>query len=172
MRIDSGIFWGVFLLIIGVLIVLKYTLHLNISIFRIGIAVILIFLGVTLIVGQRGEKDESNLIFSEREISPEILGKEYNIVFGRAHINLSALMPSEFNKSIKIAVVFSSATLKIDPGKPLIIDIDCAFGRVRIPDGANLSFGKYLYKTPVADTSREQLRIKADVAFGELEIVQ
>lgn len=172
MRIDNSIFWGVFLLIIGVLIVLKYTLHLNISIFRIGIAIILIWIGITLIIGQWGIRDSSNIIFSERELRPETLEKEYNIIFGNGYIDLSSLLPSEFNKSIKIATVFSRTTLKIDQGKPIVIDIDCVFGSAKAPDGKVESFGRYLYKTPSVDISKEHLRIKADTVFGKLEVIQ
>lgn len=52
MKADGGIFWGILLVVIGILFILKYSLHLNISIFRIVIAVILIYLGVSLIFGQ------------------------------------------------------------------------------------------------------------------------
>lgn len=172
MRIDSGIFWGVFLLIIGLLIVLKYTLHLNISIFKIGIAIILIWIGITLIIGRWGIRDSSNTIFSGRELRPETLEKEYNIIFGKAHMDLSSLLLSEFNKSIEINTVFSKTTLKIDPSKPIVIDIDCVFGSARTSDRKVESFGKYLYKTPSVDISKEHLNIKADIVFGELEVIQ
>jgi len=172
MRIDGGIFWGILLVLIGVLVILKYSLHINISIFRIIVAIILIYLGISLIVGQRGITGRAIILFSEGNIRPEILEKEYNVIFGRGYIDLTSIAPGELNKSIKIATVFANTTLKIDPNMPLEIDIDCAFGNTIMPDGTNISFGKRIYRTPGVETAQSYLRIKADTVFGVLEIVQ
>lgn len=172
MKMDGGIFWGVLLVVIGILFILKYSLHLNISIFRIVIAVILIYLGVSLIFGQFGIKSGSNVIFSERTIKPETLEEEYNIVFGRGYIDLTNIPTSELNKSIKIATVFANTTLKIDPNMPIEIDIDCAFGSTVTPDGTSISFGDRIYRTPSVGSGQSYLKIKADTVFGVLEVVQ
>ncbi len=172
MKVDGGIFWGLLLVVIGILVILKYSLHLNISIFRIVIAIILIYLGISLIIGQWRIRNETNIIFSEGTIRPETLEKAYNVVFGRGYIDLTGIAPSEFDKSIKIATVFANTTLRIDPNMPIEIDIDCAFGSTITPDGTSISFGDRIYKTPSATNSQSYLKIKADTVFGVLEIIQ
>ncbi|MGC8970748.1 MAG: hypothetical protein ACP5K2_00930 [bacterium] len=172
MKIDGSIFWGILLVIIGILVILKYSLHINISIFRIILAVILIYLGISLIFGQFRVQSGSNVIFSERTIKPETLEEEYNIVFGRGYIDLTGISPSELNKSIKIATVFANTTLKIDPNMPIEIDIDCAFGSTITPDGVSISFGDRTYRTPSVGSNQSYLKIKADTVFGVLEIIQ
>ncbi|MCX7796551.1 MAG: hypothetical protein N2380_08545 [bacterium] len=172
MKLDGGIFWGSLLVIIGILVILRYTLHLNISIFRIVIAIIFIYLGISLIVGQVGARSGSNIIFSEGTIKPGVLEKEYNIVFGRGYIDLTGIAQSELEKSIKIATVFANTTLKIDPNMPIEIDIDCAFGNTIMPDGTSVSFGDRIYRTPSISSSQSYLKIKADTVFGVLEIIQ
>jgi len=171
MRIDNGIFWGVFLALIGLLIIIKYTLNLNISIFRVAVAIIFIYLGISLILGQWGIKTESDIIFREERITSTSLSREYNVVFSRGYIDLSNISPEELNKNIKIATVFSSTTLKLNPNMPVVIDIDCAFGSVKTPDGKTLAFGKSTYNSPEVEGSQNYLKIKADTVFGELNII-
>lgn len=172
MKLDGGIFWGLLLVIIGILVILRHVLHLNISIFRIVIAIIFIYIGISLIAGQFGTRSSSNIIFSEGTIKSEILEKEYNIVFGRGYIDLTSIAPSELNKSIKVATVFANTTLKIDHNMPIEIDADCAFGSTIMPDGTSVSFGDRVYRTPATSSSQSYLKIKTDTVFGVLEVIQ
>jgi Ca2+/H+ antiporter len=68
MRGSQGLFWGIFLIGIGVLMIIKYQFKLNISMPRIIIGVLLLALGISMLLGGPGVKTQSSVIFSEGNV--------------------------------------------------------------------------------------------------------
>ncbi len=54
MRMGPAIFRGLFLIIIGFALIIKYVFDLDIPVVKIVIALFLIFLGIKLLVGRTG----------------------------------------------------------------------------------------------------------------------
>lgn len=168
----SGFFWGVILIIIGLLIIIKVFLKLDIPFFRILFSLLIIYIGIKILIGGFAIKTGGNLIlFGESTIEVTELGKEYNIVFGKGVIDLSKAPTAERSRSMKINTVFGRGEVKIDPEMSIIVETNSVFAETITPDGNQTHFGKYTYKTEKYSKDTPHIRIEADVVFGSLEIL-
>lgn len=164
-------FWGVLLIIIGALAILKTVLNISIPIFRITLALVLIYMGISLLVGGSGWPILHNMVlFEDRRIPITQADGEYNIIFGKGTIDLSPLGAQ--TGDIETNVIFAHGQLLVDPKVPAKIDLHSAFGQARTPDGALVTFGEHVYKTAAYRESEQHLNIKASVVFGALEVVE
>jgi hypothetical protein len=62
--------------------------------------------------------------------------------------------------------------VKVKSGQPLVIKADTAFGAARFPDGETNAFGTHVYKTKAYKEGGANVLVEADVAFGELVVVE
>jgi hypothetical protein len=95
MRGSQGLFWGIFLIGIGILMIIKYQFKLNISMPRIVFGVLLLALGISMLLGGPGLKTQSNIIFSEGNVQAVKPEKEYNVIFGNLVIDLATISRDE-----------------------------------------------------------------------------
>ena len=169
MRGAQSYFWGIFLIGIGILMIVKYQFKLNISLPRIIIGVLFLALGVSMLMGGSITRDKSDMFFSEGTLQIVDPENEYNVVFGNMVIDLSAIPQEDLKDKIKINTVFGNALIKINPEIPTIVKINSAFGSGNTPDGSAIVFGDHTYRigegTPV-------LAIEANVVFGKIDIVE
>lgn len=136
----SGIFWGIFLIFLGFCAILKTVLHINISIFRIGFALFIIYIGVSMLVnGPRFRVEENTVLFDTRKIVIDRKG-EYNIIFGRGEIDLTSL-PEQTGRRTEINVIFGEGVIKINPEIPMRIKVNSAFAGTKLPDGNRVVMG-------------------------------
>lgn len=84
-------FWGILLIGIGILLILKYQFKLNISMPRIIIGVLFIAMGVSALMGGFVVKNRSDMFFSDGKVEIVDPEKEYNVVFGNMVIDLSTI---------------------------------------------------------------------------------
>lgn len=169
MRGTQSYFWGIFLIGIGVLMVIKHQFKLNISMPRIIIGILFLALGVSMLMGGSAFRSKSNVIFSEGIIQVVDPGKEYNVVFGNMVIDLTAIPRDELGKKVEINTVFGNTLVKIDPTIPTVIKLTSAFGSGNTPDGTNIPFGDHTYRIGEGDPV---LTIEANVVFGKVEFVE
>lgn len=163
----SGIFWGIFLIFLGFCAILKTVLHINISIFRIGFALFIIYIGVSMLVnGPRFRVEENTVLFDTRKIVIDRKG-EYNIIFGRGEIDLTSL-PEQTGRRTEINVIFGEGVIKINPEIPMRIKVNSAFAGTKLPDGNRVVMGEYTYRTSNYTEGNEGLEIIANVVFGNL----
>lgn len=171
--IFTEVFWGVLLILLGAAIVIKVVFNINIPIIRLLLAFILIYLGIRLMIGWGFHKEQPNntVLFNDNRIEATNPAEEYNVIFGRGTIDLTKLVPS--NTAVaKVNVIFGGGLIRIDPSQPVRIEANSAFGEARMPDGNNVTFGNYIYKTPSYQEGKPALRIEANAVFGALEIVE
>mgnify|MGYP003990967287 FL=1 len=57
----SGLFWGVMLVLFGASMILRAVFNLDIPIFRIIFALVIIYFGVKLLLGRQSFKSDENL---------------------------------------------------------------------------------------------------------------
>ena len=88
---QRSLFWGIFLIGIGILMIIKYQFKLNISMPRIVFGVLLLALGISMLLGGPGLKTQSNIIFSEGNVQAVKPEKEYNVIFGNLVIDLATI---------------------------------------------------------------------------------
>jgi len=172
--------WGIGFIILGALILINAFFGFNIPIFRILLALLLVYAGVSMLVSPPQTKvhvshsyshSSSGLrqaTFSKRNFKDEKLAGNYQIVFGQGTIDLRE-HKIETPTSMDITVTFGSATLQLDPNVPTIVTANASFGKVEFPDNSQVSMGSHIYRTHGVDVE-PILKIQAQVTFGNLEI--
>jgi hypothetical protein len=173
MKINPGIFWGLFLVIIGTSIILRIVFHINI--FRILVAALLILTGIMILFGSRGifrlGKSNEN-VFSDRIIHETPKDRaEYNVVFGKTVYDFRDFQFTE-NKSVRVRLhtIFGSSHIRINKEQPVEVKIDAAFSGATTPDGNTIVFGTSYYHTPSFMGSEKHFSIEAEVVFGHLQL--
>lgn len=167
MKATQGYFWGVFLIGIGVLMIIKYQFKLNISLPRIIIGVLFLALGLSMLMGGFTDRNRSNMFFSEGTVNTAKVEKEYNIVFGNMVIDLSNIPKEDLRDRIEINSIFGNTLVKLNPEIPTIVRMNSAFGSGNTPDGSTIVFGDHAYRIGEDDPV---LTIDANVVFGKIDI--
>ncbi len=171
--IFSGFFWGVVLIVIGILIILKVFLRVDFPIFRILFSLLLIYIGIRVLIGGwRLKTIRNSVIFGESTIRVTKLAKEYNVIFGKGVIDLSQVELATEPTKVEINTVFGRGEVMINPELPTIIEVNSAFAEATTPDRNRTHFGKYTYRTEKYREGEACLRLEADVVFGSLEFFE
>lgn len=123
-----------------------------------------------MLMGGNGIKTRPNtVLFNEMQFKASEAG-QYNIIFGRGTLDLSAL--SAGGAKTELNTIFGSGAIEIGPEIPVRIHVNTAFAGATMPDGNTISFGDYLYKSPDYREGQPFLEIEANVVFGALTIQQ
>ena len=175
MKMGTGIFWGILLILIGLGIVIRVVFNINFPLIKFIIAFFFIFIGIKLLVGNfnfwEGRVDENTTIFSESRINGcDEKYKEYNVIFGSSVIDLRDIDLSGGSKEIKINTIFGRTLIKINDKTPVKIKADAAFASADLPKGNSAVFGTSRYENDEFSTDTNYLYIKADVVFGNIEV--
>lgn len=173
MWLFDGIFWGLLLVVIGVWIMVRRYVPVNIPLVRIIIALIFVYLGVRILVRGPEIRDRNTIVFSSdtrMDWNTDVHGNDYNVIFSRGTIDLSGLSPAGGSVYKEVNVIFGTGTLRINPAVPMQIDMTGVFGTVRSPNGSTVSFRDTVYSTPSYKPGGDSVRIKATAVFGTLYI--
>ncbi|MDG5813677.1 hypothetical protein QA601_01170 [Chitinispirillales bacterium ANBcel5] len=166
----SGLFWGIILILIGLSIIIRVVFNIQIPLFRIVFALILIYLGIRVLVGGawiRG--DQRTALFEDRTIGAK--EGEYNVIFSRAQIDATQPLPRG-GDNIETNTVFGSSVLKISKDIPTRIKVSAVFASTSLPDGNTISFGDYTYLNPAYSADEPFRTIRANVVFGNLTVIE
>jgi hypothetical protein len=167
----SGTFWGVLLIFIGILLILKVLFNINIPVFRILFALLLIYFGIRILVGGTTCGLSHHEYFNEPHVAVN-RGDDYRVVFGKGVIDLTTVSLSSGTVHKEIHTVFGNSLVKVSRQLPVKIVTEAAFGAVHMPDGNVISVGRYTYTTPAFKEGEKHLLVAANVVFGELTIVE
>jgi hypothetical protein len=171
----QGLFWGLFLILIGFALIIKYVFNLEIPVLRVAIAVFLILIGIRLLLKNRWEwnisSSDHDVIFTERTFrGSEIEKSEYNIIFGHAIFDLTDLDSTDLPKKIKINTVFGGTQVKINEDIPLLVSGDAVFAGARLSDENSTVFGELSFKSKTYEKQSDCLHLESDVIFGAFEL--
>lgn len=171
--LSSGIFWGVLIIIVGILVLIRVIFGVYIPIFSLIIGLFLIYFGIRIIIGMSCCRRSKTVVFEEKIIDGAVLSGKYDVVFGKSVIDLTGIERKPGVTKVEINTVFGSAIIKIDPAQAIKIRASSVFGSARLPDGNMTAFGDYTYKTDSLKQSdtKDYLLIKLDVVFGSAEVV-
>lgn len=171
--IFSSFFWGFIIVLFGLSILIKAIFHIRIPFFSIVFAFIFIYIGLRILFGTFGIRTSHNtIIFSDSTVKARNYDNHYNVVFGKGIIDLSDISLTDQNIKVEVNTVFGEGIIKINPEIPTIISINSVFAGARLPEGSVAALGSSEYKTKSFDKSKSYLKIKADVVFGELKIIE
>jgi hypothetical protein len=168
----DAVFWGVLLIVLGALLILKKYVPFNLPVVRIIVALVFVYIGVRIIVRGPTVRDENTVVFGSRTtLAGETRGsRDYNVIFGSGDIDFTTMAPDDATREVN--VIFGSGTLRVNPEAPVKISMSSVFGSVRSPDGSTVSFGDRTWTSAAYREGSPALRIKAAAVFGSLSIRQ
>lgn len=167
----TQMFWGIFFVLFGLVIIIKVVFGVHIPFLRLFISFLLIYMGITMVMGHSNRKEsQRSVIFDDTRIQAGGTGK-YDIIFGSGIIELAEPEPDKAVTRVQVNTVFGSAVIKLKPGIPVKVAVDAAFAGAKLPNGNQISFGEASYQSPDLDESKPYILLDADVVFGSLEIV-
>lgn len=176
--IFSRFFWGLLLILFGVGLILERIFDLDLPLWRIFWSIVLIALGIGIILPHdrkwkdelKRNAEEGDIVFEEARIEGDESKNKYDVVFGKAVIDLTKLAKPSKNRKIEINTVFGSAIAKTNQNLPIKIKVTSAFGEATLPNGRSTAFGDSYYETKAYDPKKPAIFIEANVVFGKLEI--
>lgn len=169
--LSSGIFWGFIVILFGVGILLKSVFHVNIPFFKILIGIIIIFFGISFIVGAMSQR-KSEAIFRDYNFNFVTIEKEYNIVFSKSVFDFTNFNFSNYNgEFIKINSAFSKSEIYLSRNFEYEIRADSVFGVVSLPNGESVSFGNIARLENAENSGLKRINLHVSSVFGETKIL-
>lgn len=169
--LSSGIFWGFIVILFGVGILLKSVFHVNIPFFKILIGIIIIFFGISFIVGAMSQR-KSEAIFRDYNFNFGTIEKEYNIVFSKGVFDFTNFNFSNYNgEFIKINSAFSKSEIYLSRNFEYEIRADSIFGVVSLPNGESVSFGNIARLENAENSGLKRINLHVSSVFGETKIL-
>ncbi len=158
----GNLFWPVLLIIAGGLLLVRTVFNVNLPVFKILLAVALVWGGVALI---SSSATKSPVVFGSRmDLSDSAL--EYTVMFDSSEIDLSDEVITR--ELMEINCVFGKAVVVLPANRSVHIEATGAFCSLRSPGGRTITFGEGTYDCGEG----EPLTIKANCVFGELVFVE
>lgn len=173
MKMSLGILIGIFLVLAGISLILKIIFNIDLPVFRIVFALFLIYIGIRLLSPGPAFKgihwDKPTVLFSETYLKGIPEDGEYNIIFGKAVIDLQEETFHE-TTHLEINTIFGNSTLLLNENQPVHIKAESAFGNAELPGNSTGAFGEVKYETPGIDPDSSILYVQSDVVFGNFEL--
>lgn len=175
MKMGTGAFWGIILIVIGASIMFKVLF--GISVLRVIIAIAFILIGIKILVGRKSlnvSPSDNDVIFNERRYTEFPLSDtEYNTIFGKTIFDFGdAPIPTDSSTHLKFNTIFGNTILKIPPALPVKIRAEAVFGSAKLPKDNTAVFGGAKYTSDHDSLLTSFVTIEANAVFGNIEIIQ
>lgn len=158
---------GLFLILFGISIFIKELFGISIPLVKLGLAIFLIYLGISLISDLR-VKDQRTIYFSHHTTRPHATSPSaYQTIFGDSTIDLTDLAFDDKPVTIHISTLFGNTTVYVERNIPTKIIAHSSFGEVRFPDNSTGTFGTITYDS---HSSKPDLILKIRTTFGKTVI--
>jgi len=167
----SGLFWGLLLILIGLIVVINIVFKIEIPVARIIFGLLFVYIGLHILFGG-GKKKEAAVIFAGSEEWSTSVQDKYDTIFGSRKVDLSSIDLAQGSVKIKVDTIFGNCELRIDPAMPVKIHASAVFGSVQLPNGKQVVFGDDVYVTPGYKENVNTLNIKLDTVFGNTKITE
>lgn len=178
----SRIFWGIFVILLGVTIVINAVFKLNLPFFRILFSFILIYLGIKILLGSfslsgihQRKGDDFSTVFGNSKVNTSQYGvkKEYHAVFGSQIIDLRDIDTFENDLNIEFNCIFGSQIVYLPANTKIRIKGSSAFGSAQFPDGSQITFGDHVF-TDAGNNANEKITlfVESNVVFGSVKFLE
>ncbi|MDH4199074.1 MAG: LiaF-related protein [Spirochaetia bacterium] len=173
--IFTGVFWGVFLILVGISVLIKIFFNIDFPVFRIIFGLLFILIGVNILTGRHltgrhiSWTDSGNVVFSEGRFTGNNTTGKYNVIFGKAETDLSDL-PKGDSSSIEINTIFGDNTVYIKKGMTVLVKANSAFAQTDLPDASMAAFGTSRFTTPEYDPKKPFTKIALNTVFGATRV--
>lgn len=176
MKMDSGLFWGLLLIILGLSLILKVVFHIDFPVVKLLVAFFFIYLGIKILFGNFGvtmfKTGPHDVAFGEGSFKEVIQpAKEYHVVFGKGNFDFQRIqLPDSGHIEVKVSTVFGGTEILLNSDTPVRIKADAAFSGTQLPNGNSAVFGTVTYESENFDELRPYLLLKTEVVFGGVDI--
>jgi predicted membrane protein len=177
----SPMFWGVFLVLLGLSMILDHVFGISFPIIRVLVALFIISLGIKVLFGSfphnwvfKKVRTEREAIFSKSDFrfsaDDSKRQGEYNTVFGESILDLrDSPELHELDHTLRLNVAFGTMNVILPPDLPYTIEASTAFGNIDVADDSISFFGSSTFRSPFQGEAKP-VRFKANVVFGNLSI--
>jgi predicted membrane protein len=176
MKMGAGLFWGAFLLLLGIALIIKVVFQVDFPVFKVLVGIFLILLGIKVLFGRfvlpSHHFDPEETIFDERTYDRPESGKEYTVLFGKGVYDYTDVDLSQGNFHSKISTVFGGCQIIIPRDVPVRIKADAVFAGAELPDGNTAVFGSSEYQSDSWSPDSASINIKVDVVFGGVQVIR
>lgn len=172
----AGIFWGAFLLLLGISLIIKVVFQVEFPVFKVAFGICLVLLGIKVLFGRfiipshHFEKEET--VFSERTYTNPEKDREYTVLFGKGTYDFTDVDLSKGSYHTKISTVFGGTQIIIPRNVPVRITADAVFAGAELPDGRSAVFGTIVYESDTWTQDSASINLKVDVVFGGVQVIQ
>ncbi|NLJ07675.1 MAG: hypothetical protein GX437_08405 [Sphingobacteriales bacterium] len=165
---SQGIFWGILIIILGIVLLIKQLANLDIPVFRVMLGVFLVMLGIRLLFFDSfkfGHQSGGDVVFGNKEMrfDPEI--KKYDCVFGSMTVDISNIDYSP-EDNYEFNAVFGELNIVVNPKTYVKLKSDVVLGNIEIPQ----SVRSYGYEDQV-DSNSIMFKAKAAAVFGSIKFI-
>ena len=172
----AGIFWGAFLLLLGVALIIKVVFNVDFPVFKVLVGIFLVLLGIKVISGKflipPANFKAEETIFNERVYDNPESGKEYTVLFAKGVYDFTNVDLEKGSFRVKVSTVFGGTQIIIPRDKPVRIQADAVFAGAELPGGNNAVFGTSIYESDTWSADTASIDIKVDVVFGGVQVIQ
>lgn len=176
MKMGAGLFWGAFLLLLGIALIIKVVFQIDFPVFKVVVGVFLVLLGLKVLFGRtlwkHGDFDPQDTIFSEKTYDMPERGKEYTVLFGKGVYDFTDVDLSNGPYRTKISTVFGGSQIIIPRDVPVRIKADAVFAGAELPGGQTAVFGESVYESEEWAPGVAGIEIEVDVVFGGVQVVR
>jgi hypothetical protein len=172
MRSSRSFFWGIILIVFGIVYFLDNTLGIHIDLGSVLLPLILIFLGISVMLKPERRTTDHSVVFDEATMKASTDQQKYDTVFGKGVFDFRDFPLGKTSAFSEINVVFGSGQLYLKKDLPVRLRVSTAFASARLPNGNSAAFGETTYTTPAFNADKPFLDIKANVVFSGLDIYQ
>jgi len=183
MRGCFPLFFGLFFVLIGIEIILKFFFRIHLPLIRLLFAFIFIYIGVSILAGKPfmfrchdrwGEErcwngdafGKFSCTMKDREVEDE----KINVVFGEKRVDLTGMKIRGEKARVRLDCVFGEMKVKLDEAIPARVSGTAVFGSLNLPENEKVVFGTNRYESANFDATKPYLEIEASVVFGEITI--
>ncbi|MCX6258170.1 MAG: LiaF-related protein [Bacteroidia bacterium] len=170
-----NLFWGIILILLGIILVVKVVFRVDIPVFKILLAFFFLYLGIRILVGSslnvHFKDGHHDAVFSESNFSGTTIDRrDYNAVFGKVKLDLRNLVLTEKETRVEVNAVFGGAEIILNKETPVRIKASAVFGGARLPDGNAGGFGTTYYESDSLKKADKYLFIDINAVFGGVEV--
>ncbi len=184
----TGVFWGVYFVIIGsIALIISFT-NMRIPLFRLAVGVFLVYVGLFVFFGghfgmypsgraeqwsimdRRLDKDPSTVLMGQ--VTADLnQSAEHNVIFGEGIFTIDP-PPDGERLTFEFNSVFGSTTIMVPEDVAVRVKASSVFGSVKTPDGQSSSFGEHTYTSPGYTEDGTSIYIEASAVFGSVVVVR
>jgi len=176
MKMGAGLFWGAFLLLMGVALIIKVVFNVDFPVFKVVVGIFLVMLGIKVLFGRTLISEHhfkaEETIFNERVYDNPESGKEYTVLFAKGVYDFTNVDLEQGSFRVKVATVFGGTQIIIPRDKPVRIQADAVFAGAELPDGNNAVFGTSIYESDSWSADTASIDIKVEVVFGGVQVIE